>query len=76
MATRKAPPVRNDDPKMKGQRGRTEEGTLRRKRGDTLAGTVEKQYGVDLGVRSDKKLENVLKDEGASSLSDLLKKKR
>ena len=76
MATRKAPPVRKDDPAMRGERSRTEEGTLRRKGGDTLVRTVEKQYDVDLGVRGDKKLKNVLKDEGAKSLSDLLKKKR
>lgn len=76
MASRKAPPVRGDDPAMRGERSRTEEGTLRRKRDDTLARTVEKQYGVDLGVRGDKKLRNVLKDEGVTSLSKLVKKKR
>jgi len=31
---------------------------------------------VNLGVRSDKKLGNVLKDEGVKSLSELLRKKR
>jgi len=61
---------------MAGQRARTEEGTLRRKRGDTHAGTIEQLYGVKLDVRSDKKLENVLKDEGVNSLSELLRKKR
>jgi len=61
---------------MKGERARTDEGTLRRKRSDTHAGTIEEQYHIDLGVRSDKKLENVLKDEGVSSLSELLLKKR
>ena len=76
MATRKSPPVRNDDPSMRGQRSRTDEGTLRRKRSDTHAGTIEEQYGVDLGVRSDKQLGNVLKDEGVESLSELLRKKR
>lgn len=76
MPHRKAPPVRHDDPKMKGQRSRTEGGTLRRKRDDTHAGTVEKLYHVDLGVRSDKLLRNVLVDEGVSSLSELLEKKR
>jgi hypothetical protein len=30
---------------------------------------------VDLGVRSDKKLSNILKDEGVDSLNDLLQKK-
>lgn len=76
MAHRKSPPVRNDDPAMRGERGRTDEGTLRRKRSDTHAGTIEDQYHVDLGVRSDKKLGNVLKDEGVNSLSELLRKKR
>lgn len=76
MPHRKAPPVRHDAPGMKGQRTRTEAGPLRRKRGDTLARTIEEQYHVDLGVRSDKKLSNVLKDEGVNSLDDLLKKKR
>lgn len=76
MSSRKSPPVRNDDPTMRGQRSRTDEGTLRRKRGDTHAGTIEEQYDVDLGVRSDKELRNVLKDEGVNSLSELLRKKR
>jgi len=76
MAHRKAPPVRRDDPAMKGERARTGEGTLRRKRSDTRADTIEQQHHVDLGVRGDKKLGNVLKDEGVSSLSELLRKKR
>ena len=76
MATRKAPPVRHDAPGMKGQRARNQDGELRQKRGDTQAGTIEKEYGVDLGVRSDKKLENVLKDQGVASLNDLIKKVR
>ena len=76
MSHKKVPVVRNDDPGMKGQRARTEEGTLRRKRSDTHAGTIEELYHVDLGVRSDKKLGNVLKDEGVGSLSELLEKKR
>ena len=76
MSPKKSPAVRNDDPGMKGQRARTEEGTLRRKRSDTHAGTIEELYHVDLGVRSDKELGNVLKDEGVGSLSELLEKKR
>jgi hypothetical protein len=72
----KAPPVRNDDPNMRGQRSRNEGGALRRKRDDTHAGTIEKQYDIDLNVRSDKKLRTILKDEGVDSLSDLVKKKR
>lgn len=76
MAHRKSPSVRKDDPGMKGERSRTDEGTLRRKRSDTHAGTIEDQYHVDLGVRSDKQLGNILKDEGVSSLSELLRNKR
>ncbi len=76
MTHRKAPPVRHDAPGMKGERARTEDGSLRRKRGDTHTGTIEDLYHVDLGVRRDKKLSNVLKDEGVESLEDLLRKKR
>jgi len=61
---------------MIGERARTEGGTLRRKRGDTLARTIEEQYHVDLGVRSDKRLDSILRDEGVDSLSALLTKKR
>jgi hypothetical protein len=76
MAHRHAPRVRHDAPGMKGPRSRNEDGELRRKRGDTHAGTIEQQYHVDLGVRSDKRLDSVLKDEGVDSLNDLLEKKR
>jgi hypothetical protein len=61
---------------MRGERSRNQDGTLRQKRGDTHAGTIEELYHVDLGVRSDKKLSNVLKDEGVASLNDLLDKKQ
>ena len=71
-----APKVRHDAPGMKGQRSRNETGELRQKRGDTHAGTIERQYRIDLGVRSDKQLGNILKDEGVASLNDLLEKKR
>lgn len=53
-----------------------QDGQLRQKRGDTRAGTIEQQVHVDLGVRSDKRPDNVLRDEGVASLSDLLQKKR
>ena len=76
MAHRHAPSVRHDAPGMKGPRSRNEDGELRRKRGDTHAGTIEQQYHVDLNVRSDKRLDNLLKDEGVDSLNDLLEKKR
>jgi hypothetical protein len=76
MAHRKAPPVRHDAPRMHGQRSRNGTGELRQKRGDTLARTIEEQYHVDLQVRGDKKLANILRDEGAASLNDLLRRKR
>jgi hypothetical protein len=76
MPHRKAPPVRRDAPVMKGERARTEAGPLRQKRGDTKARTIEEQYHVNLGVRGDKKLSKILKDERVQSLNELLKKKR
>jgi hypothetical protein len=76
MSHRKAPAVRHDAPGMKGERSRNSDGELRQKRGDTHAGTIEQMYDVDLGVRSDKLLKNVLRDENVDSLNDLLHKKR
>jgi len=52
---------------------RTQSGRIPQKRGDTLVKTIEKQYKIDLGYRSDAKLSTVLKREGASSLSKLIK---
>ena len=75
MAHRHAPPVKHDAPGMKGQRSRNEDGQLRQKRSDTHAKTIEQQYGVDLGVRDDKHLGNILEDEGVASLNDLLNQK-
>lgn len=54
-------------------RTRTVSGRLSHKRGDTLVKTIERQYKVDLGYRSDAKLSTVLKKEGASSMSQLIK---
>lgn len=76
MAHKYAPNVRHDAPGMAGQRSRNENGQLRQKRGDTHAGTIEDMYNVDLSVRRDKHLDNVLRDEGVDSLNDLLEKKR
>lgn len=64
----------NDASGMKGDRSRTEDGTLREKRGDTKVGTIEEQYGIDFGVRSDMRLDTLLKKLGANSLSEALKK--
>ena len=71
-----SPPVRHDAPGMRGPRARNEGGELRKKRGDTHAATIEKEYNVDLGVRSDKQLANILRDEQVSSLKELVEKKR
>ncbi len=43
------------------------------KRFDTKVGTIEKKYGLDLGVRSDKKLGEFLKEKGYDSLAQMLK---
>jgi hypothetical protein len=61
---------------MKGYRSRNESGQLRDKRDDTHIGTVEKQYHLDLGVRSDMKLGNYLKQTGYESLNDLVHHER
>jgi hypothetical protein len=40
------------------------------------ARTIEEQYHIDLGVRGDKQLKNILRDERVESLNDLIQKKR
>ncbi len=62
----------NDAPGMRGYRSRNKDGQLRDKRDDTLIGTIEKKYDLDLGVRSDMKLGNYLKETGYKSLNDLV----
>ena len=62
----------NDAPGMRGYRSRTEKGLLREKRGDTHIGTIEKEYDIDLKVRSDKHLDNLLSQRGIKSLNDLI----
>ncbi len=54
-------------------RKQTKGGRIFHKRGDTLVKTIEKKYKVDLNHRSDAKLSTVLKNTGASSLSQLIK---
>lgn len=58
-------------------RCRDENGEIRQKRGDTLVGTLRKTYGPDFasGARSDMQLSTLLKKTGASSLSQLVKKR-
>jgi MTH538 TIR-like domain (DUF1863) len=46
---------------------------FRRKRGDTLVRTLEKKYSVDLGVRGDMKVSNLLARRGADSVTKLVK---
>ncbi len=57
------------------KRTKTKKGTFVSKRFDTKISTIEKKYGVDLGVRSDMKLGNYLKNKGYVSLSKMLKEK-
>lgn len=64
-----------DAPGMKGYRSRNPSGPLRGKRSDTHMGTVEKTYGKDFGVRSDMHLGTFLKQQGVSSLNDLMEGK-
>jgi len=64
-------------PKGLDGRQRDLDGEIRRKRGDTLVRTLRNQYGDDFaqGVRSDARLDTVLKRIGATSLSEILKKR-
>jgi len=58
------------------RRHRDEDGEIDRKHGNTLVGTLRKTYGDDFlsDWRADAKLETVLEDTGAASLSQLVKK--
>ncbi len=76
MAHRKAPPVRNDTPKMRGPRARTDGGDLRRKRGGTRVDTIEHQHPRNFGVRGDMHLQTLLEKKGVESLSELPAKGR
>lgn len=59
-------------------RYRDENGEIRKKQGNTRVVTLRKIYGPEFAQdhRGDKKLENVLKDEHVTSLSQLLRKKK
>jgi hypothetical protein len=60
---------------MRGCRSRNDgDGQLRQKRGDTLAGTIEREYGVDLGVRSDTRLDTLREKAGASSIEGVIRR--
>jgi len=58
-------------------RHRDEDGEASRKHGNTEVGTLRRTYGDDFanGYRSDAHLSTVLKDAGASSLSEYLRKR-
>lgn len=59
-------------------RCRDEDGSIRRKRGDTLVGTLREEYGPDFaeGVRADMRLDTLLEQEDASSLSEYLRRRK
>jgi len=56
-------------------RCRDADGEIRRKRGDTLVGTLREEYGPNFApnVRSDMRLDTLLEQSGADSLSDYLR---
>lgn len=45
---------------------------FRSKRGDTLASTIEQAYRIELNIRGDTKLSNLLADRGFDSVSQLV----
>ena len=65
-------------PKGLDGRQRDVDGEIRRNRGDTKVATLRTQYGDNFaaGVRSDARLDTVLKRTGANSLNEFLKKKK
>jgi len=59
-------------------RHRDEDGEISRKRSDTRVRTLRRTYGDEFlsGFRGDAKLGTVLKQTGAKSLADLIRKHR
>jgi hypothetical protein len=59
-------------------RVREKSGAIDKKHGNTLVGTLRQTYGPGFakGYRSDKMLENLLHEEGCTSLSEYLKKNK
>jgi hypothetical protein len=57
------------------ERCRDADGEIRRKRGDTLVGTLREEYGQNFApdVRADMRLDTLLQQSGADSLSDYLR---
>jgi hypothetical protein len=61
-----------DAPGMRGNRSRNENGQLRTTRGDKHVGTIEREYGRDFGVRSDMRVDTLLRRTGKRSIHELL----
>jgi hypothetical protein len=59
------------------RRCRDEDASIRRKRGDTLVGTMREEYGPAFaeGVRSDMRLDTLLEETGANSLTEYLRRR-
>ena len=59
-------------------RCRDEDGSIRRKRGDTLVRTLRQEYGRDFapGTRADMRLDTLLDEVNASSLSEYLRRRK
>ena len=59
-------------------RSRDMSGQTREKNGKTLIGTLRKTYGAEFapGRRSDMKLDTLLAEKGAESLSDYMRKQK
>jgi hypothetical protein len=60
------------------RRCREEDGSIRRKREDTLVVTLRGEYGPAFaeGVRSDMRLDALLEQTGANSLSEYLQRRK
>lgn len=59
-------------------RCRDEDGSIHRKRGDTLVRTLRQEYGPDFakGMRGDMRLDTLLDEVNASSLSEYLRRRK
>jgi hypothetical protein len=63
-------------PKGLDGRMRDENGEIRAKNGATKIGHIEAKYGVDLGARSDMRLDNYLEKFGYDSMSEAVRDNR
>jgi hypothetical protein len=66
------------DDRHRDERRRDRDGEIRHKMGNTKIGTLRETYGPDFakGWRSDKKLDDLLRETGAKSLTDFRKNYR